>query len=119
MNSAAPAPDTQWDGLIVDTSLATMQDNGAPYGAIADAALGWKDGRIVFAGARADLPAAPEELTAYFISAGGDWLTPGLIDCHTHLVFGGERAGEFEQRLEGATYEQIARAGGGIVSSVR
>ncbi len=119
MNSAAPAPDTQWDGLIVDTSLATMQDNGAPYGAIIDAALGWKDGRIVFAGTRAELPAAPEELTAYFISAGGDWLTPGLIDCHTHLVFGGERAGEFEQRLEGATYEQIARAGGGIVSSVR
>lgn len=112
--------DPRWDGLLLDACLATLSDAvHAPYGAVEDAALAWKDGRIVFAGARADLPAEPETLAAQVTSAQGDWITPGLIDCHTHLVFGGERAGEFEQRLEGVSYEQIARSGGGIVSSVR
>ena len=112
--------DPRWDGLLLDARLATLSDAiDAPYGAIEDAALAWKDGRIVFAGARADLPAEPETLAVQITSARGDWITPGLIDCHTHLVFGGERAGEFEQRLEGVSYEQIARSGGGIVSSVR
>jgi imidazolonepropionase len=110
----------RWDGLLLDANLATLRDElGVPYGAIGDAALGWKDGRIVFADAQAKLPATPQALARVVESAAGDWITPGLIDCHTHLVFGGERAGEFEQRLQGATYEQIARAGGGIVSSVR
>ena len=111
--------ETKWDGLLLDANLATLADDGVPYGAIADAALGWKDGRLVFAGPRAALPAEPAALAAQVESAGGDWITPGLIDCHTHLVFGGERAAEFELRLQGASYEQIARAGGGIVSSVR
>jgi imidazolonepropionase len=74
-----------------------------------------RDGRIVWAGARADLPAHE---AATIDRLGGRWVTPGLVDCHTHLVFGGDRSGEFEQRLGGATYEEIARAGGGIVSSV-
>lgn len=109
---------TRWDGLILDGHLATLAGD-APYGAVRDAALGWRDGRIVFAGPRAELPDDPFVLSDRVESAQGDWITPGLIDCHTHLVFGGERAGEFELRLQGASYEQIARAGGGIVSSVR
>ncbi len=72
--------------------------------------------RIAWIGNRADLPKQSAKET---VSLGGRWVTPGLIDCHTHLVFGGERAGEFEQRLKGATYEEIAKAGGGIVSTVR
>ncbi len=108
----------RWDGLILDANLATLQGE-AGYGAIADAALGWKDGRIVFAGPQAELPGTPDALAAEVIDARGRWVTPGLVDCHTHLVFGGDRAGEFEQRLQGTSYEEIARAGGGIVSTVR
>ncbi len=92
-----------------------MVEGGTPYGAVEDGAILIKDGRIVWAGARADLP--PHEATQTD-RLDGRWVTPGLIDCHTHLVFGGDRSGEFEQRLGGATYEEIARAGGGIVSSV-
>ena len=109
---------TRWDGLLLDCRLATMGDTGAPYGAIEHAAIGWKDGMIVFAGAQADLPGAPEALSAHAESVANAWITPGLVDCHTHLVFAGNRAVEFEQRLNGASYEDIARAGGGIVSTV-
>ena len=101
--------------LITDCRLATMVPGGEPYGAVEDGALLIRDGRIVWAGARADLPAHE---AAEISRLDGRWVTPGLVDCHTHLVFGGDRSGEFEQRLGGATYEQIARAGGGIVSSV-
>lgn len=103
------------DRLITDCRLATMAEGGAAYGAIEDGALLVRDGRIVWAGARADLPAHEATATDRL---DGRWVTPGLVDCHTHLVFGGDRSGEFEQRLGGATYEEIARAGGGIVSSV-
>jgi len=106
------------DGMLIDCRLATMGDTGAPYGAIEDAVLAWKDGTIVFAGPRAELPGPPDTLCENVESASNAWITPGLIDCHTHLVFGGNRATEFEQRLGGATYEEIARAGGGIVSTV-
>ena len=108
-----------WDGLLLDIRLATMRADGAPRGLIDDAALAWKDGLVAYAGPRAGLPAAPPSLAAQVQSAGGALVTPGLIDCHTHLVFGGDRAREFEQRLHGASYEEIARAGGGIASSVR
>jgi imidazolonepropionase len=109
-----------WDGLLLDARLATLRDDiGAPYGAIEDGALAWKDGAIVYAGPRAALEDAPERLARAVRSAQGRWVTPGLVDCHTHLVFAGTRAQEFEQRLMGASYEQIARAGGGIVSTVR
>ncbi|MBN9481527.1 MAG: imidazolonepropionase [Bordetella sp.] len=104
------------DLLITDCRVATMTGGGEPYGAIEDAAILIKDGRIVWVGPRADLPVHKAVETDRL---GGRWVTPGLIDCHTHLVFGGDRSGEFERRLEGATYEEIARAGGGIVSSVR
>ena len=108
----------RWDGLLLDCRLATLADNGQPYGAIEDAALAWKDGSIVFAGPRLELPGHPDSLATEVSSAGGAWVTPGLVDCHTHLVFGGNRAGEFELRLNGASYEEIARSGGGIVSTV-
>jgi imidazolonepropionase len=104
------------DRLITDCHVATMTEGGAPYGAIEDAAILIRDGRIAWVGPRADLPVHKAVETDRL---GGRWVTPGLIDCHTHLVFGGDRSGEFERRLEGATYEEIARAGGGIVSSVK
>lgn len=110
---------TPWDGLLLGARLATLTDNGQPYGAIEDAAIGWKDGRIVHAGPAADLPGSAGALAAAVSSADGAWITPGLIDCHTHLVFGGDRAHEFELRLAGASYEAIAQAGGGIASTVR
>ena len=103
------------DRLITDCRLATMAEGGEPYGAIEDGALLIEDGRIAWVGARADLPAHQAVETERL---DGRWVTPGLIDCHTHLVFGGDRSGEFEQRLNGATYEEIARAGGGIVSTM-
>ncbi len=103
------------DRLLVDCHVATMEAGGAAYGAIEDAAILITDGRIDWVGPRADLPTTAARETDRL---DGRWVTPGLIDCHTHLVFGGDRSGEFEQRLNGATYEEIARAGGGIVSSV-
>ncbi|MBA3929600.1 MAG: imidazolonepropionase [Xanthomonas sp.] len=110
--------DVRWDGVLVNAHLVTLAgDEG--YGVVEDGALGWHDGMLVFAGPRATLPAAPAALADEVIDAQGDWVTPGLVDCHTHVVFGGDRAGEFEQRLQGASYEEIARAGGGIVSTVR
>ncbi|WGM31891.1 imidazolonepropionase [Brevundimonas sp. NIBR11] len=103
------------DRLITDCRLATMTEAAAAYGAIEDGAILIADGRIAWVGPRADLPAHEATQTDRL---DGRWVTPGLIDCHTHLVFGGDRSGEFEQRLNGATYEEIARAGGGIVSSM-
>jgi imidazolonepropionase len=107
-----------WDSLWVDARLATMARNGAPYGAILNGAIAANDGRIAWVGAQADLPGAPESLAREVFSAGGAWITPGLVDCHTHLVFAGNRAREFELRLEGASYEELAKAGGGIASTV-
>ncbi|HVY85128.1 MAG TPA: imidazolonepropionase [Caulobacterales bacterium] len=106
-----------WDTLWLDAQVATMAA-GEPYGLVADGVVAAKDGRIAWVGARANLPGAPEALAREVRPCGGALITPGLIDCHTHLVFGGDRALEFELRLEGATYEDIARAGGGILSTV-
>jgi imidazolonepropionase len=107
----------QWDGLIQGVALATL-DADSGYASIADGALGWRDGVLAFVGARDALPGAATSLAREVIDADG-WITPGLVDCHTHVVFAGNRAGEFEQRLQGATYEEIARSGGGILSTVR
>ena len=107
----------RWDGLIIGPTLVTLaEDTG--YGLIEDGALGWRDGTIAHVGPRAALPAPAAQLAERVIEAEG-LLTPGLVDCHTHLVFGGDRAAEFEQRLQGVSYEAIARSGGGIVSTVR
>jgi len=99
--------------------LATMAARAdAPYGLVEDGALAVEDGRIAWVGARSDLPAALRQ-GAQEHDARGALITPGLIDCHTHLVWAGDRAREFEMRLNGAGYEEIARAGGGIVSTVK
>lgn len=107
------------DLLILDCHVATMEPatepGGPAYGAVEDAAVLINDGKVVWVGWQADLPTRQARETHRL---DGRWVTPGLIDCHTHLVFGGDRSGEFEKRLGGATYEEIARAGGGIVSSV-
>jgi imidazolonepropionase len=108
----------RWDRLWLNARLATMEPSGAPYGAIEDGVIATTGERIAFVGSLDDLPASPEACSATVTDCGGAWITPGLIDCHTHLVFGGERAREFELRLEGASYEEIARAGGGIRSTV-
>jgi imidazolonepropionase len=108
-----------WETLLLDCGAATMTANGSPYGAVRDAVIGIDGGRLVFVGARAELPDEPARLAHDIRSLGGAWVTPGLIDCHTHLVFGGNRAQEWEMRARGATYEEIARAGGGILSTVR
>jgi len=104
------------DRLITECRLATMVESDEPYGAVEDGAILIHHGKIVWAGPRGELPKHKATETDLL---GGRWVTPGLIDCHTHLVFGGDRSGEFEQRLSGATYQQIAKAGGGIVSTVR
>lgn len=104
------------DRLITDCRLATMVPGGEPYGAIEDGAILIRDGRIVWIGTRADLP---EHQATEVDRLDGRWVTPGLIDCHTHLVFGGDRSGEYERRLTGVPYTQIAREGGGIASTVR
>lgn len=98
--------------LFVNCTAATMAGT-APYGLIADAAILADEGLIRWIGPRADAPEAPEH------DLGGRLVTPALIDCHTHIVHGGHRAHEFEMRLNGASYEEIARAGGGILSTVR
>jgi imidazolonepropionase len=104
--------------LWTNARLATMAaDASQPYGLVDDGALAVEDGRIAWVGPRAELPAQLGRGTVH--DAQGALVTPGLIDCHTHLVYAGDRAGEFEARLQGASYEEIARAGGGIVSTVK
>lgn len=105
-----------WDLLLTDVHIATMRADEAGYGAIEHAALAIADGTVAWLGPEAALPPNDAEETR---SLAGRWVTPALIDCHTHLVFGGDRAEEFEQRLQGISYEQIARSGGGIMSTVR
>lgn len=107
-----------WDALWVDVGLATLAGPN-PYGRIKDGAIAVKDGRIAWVGPRAELPGAPETLASVVNAGENGWITPALIDCHTHLVHGGQRAGEFERRLMGASYAEIARAGGGILSTVK
>ncbi|RWO34835.1 MAG: imidazolonepropionase [Mesorhizobium sp.] len=98
--------------------LATMADSAAGLGIVEDGAIVARDGLIVYAGQEADMPAAFSQ-NAENVDCEGRWITPGLIDCHTHLIHAGNRANEFEMRLAGATYEEVTRAGGGIVSSVK
>ncbi|UCC25977.1 MAG: imidazolonepropionase [Gemmatimonadales bacterium] len=108
-----------FDSLWVDAHLATMIPGPEPYGSIRDGAVGIRGGHIAWIGRRADLPGTPGALARQVHSAEGGWITPGLIDCHTHAVFGGNRAQEFEARLRGISYAELARQGGGILSTVR
>ena len=102
--------------LLTDLSAATMADTASGYGLIEDAGIAIENCAISWVGPMQDLPSAVAGLPRH--GCGGRLVTPALIDCHTHIVHGGNRAREFEMRLEGASYEEIARAGGGIVSTV-
>lgn len=108
---------TETDMLLTHASIATMAGDGNPYSLIPDAGLVIADGRIGWVGPLAVLPedyrGIPER------DLGGKLVTPALIDCHTHVIHAGNRAREFEMRMEGASYEEIARAGGGILSTVK
>ncbi|OUR60184.1 imidazolonepropionase [Colwellia sp. 39_35_sub15_T18] len=114
----ATNPIPHWQTLWLNVNLATMTNGGDNYGEICDAALAISDGKIAWLGKQADLPSYHKS-DVEVIDGQGRWLTPGLIDCHTHLVYGGNRANEFEMRLQGKSYQEIAEAGGGIVSTVK
>jgi len=104
-----------WDLLLTNARIATMQESDVAYGVIEHGALGIADGKIAWVGPESELPSG---INCRTLSLQNRWLTPALIDCHTHVVFGGNRAEEFEQRLMGVSYEEIAKAGGGILSTV-
>jgi imidazolonepropionase len=106
----------RFDQIWLDARLLTLEPGKSALGAIERGAIAARDGRIAFVGPQHDLPAGWDAIER--IPCDGRWITPGLVDCHTHLVYGGNRAREFEMRLAGATYEEIARAGGGILSTV-
>ncbi len=107
----------RFDSIWLDARLATLAPDRSGLGIIERGAVAATGGRIVFSGAAAELPTGWDAATR--VRLDGRWVTPGLIDCHTHLVYAGDRAHEFELRLAGASYEDIARAGGGIVSTVK
>jgi imidazolonepropionase len=107
----------RFDTIWLDARLATLSPDRGGLGVVERGAVAAAAGRIAFAGPLADLPTGWDATTR--IAVDGRWITPGLIDCHTHLVYAGDRAHEFELRLAGASYEEIARAGGGIVSTVK
>jgi len=106
-----------WQTLFINVNLATMTNGANSYGATENAALAVSEGKIAWLGKATDVPEYDEN-TVKVIDGKGKWLTPGLVDCHTHLVYGGNRANEFEMRLQGKSYQEIANAGGGIVSTV-
>ena len=106
-----------FDLLLVGAHLATMRGGGVPYGAVRDGAVGIVGDRIAWVGRAVDVPR--DAVARRTQDCGGRWLTPGLVDCHTHLVYAGNRANEFQRRLLGATYADIAREGGGINATVR
>jgi imidazolonepropionase len=107
----------RFDKIWLDARLATLAASRPGLGIVERGAVAAKDGRIAFAGPAADLPTGWD--ARHRVALDGRWVMPGLVDCHTHLVYAGERAREFELRLAGASYEDIARAGGGIVSTVK
>jgi len=104
------------DRMWKSARLATMAEGRPGLGVVERGLVAARDGRIVYAGAEADAPALE---ASEIVDCAGRWITPGLVDCHTHIVYGGDRAHEFELRLAGASYAEIARAGGGIVSTMR
>ena len=107
---------SNWQTVFVNVNLATMTDGASSYGLIENGALAVANGKIAWLGKQSQLPKYNHSVDT--IDGHGRWITPGLVDCHTHLVYGGNRANEFEMRLEGKSYEEIALAGGGIVSTV-
>jgi imidazolonepropionase len=110
--------DDRLDAVWLNARLATLVAGRPGLGTIESGAVAAREGRIAFAGPQDELPSVWRN-GARIVDCDGRWITPALIDCHTHLVYGGDRAHEFELRLAGATYEEIARKGGGILSTVR
>ncbi len=108
----------RWENLWVNANLATMATPIPSLGLIQNAAIAVNSGRIAWIGSMDDLPTPHSHLAHTFTDVKKHWITPGLIDCHTHLIFGGQRSNEYQRRLQGESYESIARAGGGIVSTV-
>lgn len=108
---------SRWDALWLNVNVATMRPTASGYGEIRDAAVAIRDGRFAWVGPRSELPAGASSALEHDGDKG--WMTPGLVDCHTHVVYAGTRSDEFEARLNGASYEDIAMRGGGIVSTVR
>lgn len=108
---------SSWQTVITNAHIATMTQGDTGYGDIQNGAVAIANGKIVWVGPQNELPQYDNQ-QVNVIDAQGQWLTPGLVDCHTHTVYGGNRANEFEMRLNGASYEEIAQAGGGIVSTV-
>jgi imidazolonepropionase len=108
----------QYDALWVNARLATFEAGATGYGALEDGALAARDGTIAWLGPRRSLPGAPERLARRVIDAGGRWITPGLVDPHTHVVFAGDRVGDFIRRVAGERYADAASAGGGIAYTV-
>ncbi len=106
-----------WDRLWTGVQLATMTDRS--LGVIRNGAIASAGGRIAWVGREADLAPGQRRRAAEVIPCGGAWMTPGFIDCHTHIVFGGDRSGDFRRRLHGESYAEIAHGGGGILSTVR
>ena len=117
--SNSVAANTRWDSVWYDARLATMVEGECAFGLLENAAVAITDGRIAWIGSDANIPESAFSACFDKIDCKGQLVTPGLIDCHSHLVYGGNRAKEFEMRLNGAGYEEIARAGGGIVSTVK
>ncbi|MBL4659176.1 MAG: imidazolonepropionase [Alcanivoracaceae bacterium] len=109
----------KWDTLIINANIATMAEGAHAYGMIDKGAIGILNGRIEWLGTTAGITNSIDTLAKEVIDAQGCLLTPGLIDCHTHLVFAGNRSDEFEQRLNGVSYQEIAQNGGGILSTVK
>lgn len=110
--------ETSWDTLFVNTQLATMAENGKPYGRTDANCIAVEQGRIAWIGTHSALGAFKIPASCQTVDVHERWVTPGLIDCHTHLVYAGNRAEEFEMSLNGLSYEEIANKGGGILSTV-
>ena len=119
LSAMVHANDTRGHGTVwLNARLATLAPERPGLGVIEGGAIAARGGRIAYAGSQDELPSALCN-GARVVDCEGRWITPALIDCHTHLVYGGDRAHEFELRLNGSTYEEIAREGGGILSTVR
>ncbi len=108
----------KWDTLLINANLATMVESNQPFAVIEGAALAISGNDIAWLGPMGELPDEPTACASTVTSCNGQWVTPGLIDCHTHLVFAGNRANEFARRLDGETYQEIIRSGGGIHATV-
>jgi imidazolonepropionase len=118
MREKIPPVPTNWDVLYTNLNLATMIEGKGDYGVIQDAVCATRGSEIAWVGTQSSLPEDNSSLAKTVYDCEGNWMSPGLIDCHTHLVYAGNRSIEFESRLKGVSYEEIHQRGGGIQSTV-